>query len=145
MKRIYCNEDVCIGCHLCEIACVVEHSRSKDIIKAYKEESPRPIPRNMVEEEGALSFCLSCRHCDEPACVEACIAGAMIKDYETGVVKNQPEKCVGCWSCIMVCPRGAIKPDPSKTIVIKCDLCPDREIPACVAACPNRALVYEER
>lgn len=145
MKRISCKEEVCIGCHLCEIACVTEHSRSKDVVKAYKEESPRPTPRNLVEEEGALSFSVACRHCDEPSCVEACIAGAMVKDYETGVVTHHPEKCVGCWSCVMSCSRGAVKIDPTKTKVIKCDLCPDREVPACVAACPNRALICEEK
>ena len=87
MKRIVCNEDVCIGCHLCEIACVTEHSRSKDVIKAYKEESPRPNSRNLVEEKEAISFSVNCQHCEDPACVEACIAGAMVKNYETGVVR----------------------------------------------------------
>ncbi len=145
MKRIVCQEEVCIGCHLCEVACVTEHSRSKNVIKAYKEESPRPHPRNMVEEEGPLSFNVACQHCDEPACVEACIAGAMVKDYDTGVVRHQSEKCVGCWSCVMACPRGAVKIDSTKTKVIKCDMCPGREVPACVAACPNRALKYVER
>ncbi|MDI6777420.1 MAG: 4Fe-4S dicluster domain-containing protein [Syntrophales bacterium] len=145
MKRVYPREEVCIGCHLCEIACIVEHSASKDIIKAFKAETPRPTARNLVEEEGAISFSVSCRHCNEPPCVQACISGAMVKDYQSGVVRHLEEKCMGCWSCIMACPYGVIRKNPVRKTVIKCDLCPERPIPACVEACPNRALIFEER
>ena len=68
----------------------------------------------------------------------------MTLDKETGLVTHNPEKCIGCWTCIMVCPYGAIKPDSAGKIIAKCDLCPDREVPACVANCPNEALVLEE-
>jgi len=68
----------------------------------------------------------------------------MTKETETGHVVHDPEKCIGCWTCIMVCPYGAVKPDSSGKIITKCDLCPDREIPACVENCPNEALVIEE-
>lgn len=40
----------------------------------------------------------------------------------------------------MVCPYGAI--DKSDRVAIKCDLCQDREQPACVESCPNEALEY---
>lgn len=68
----------------------------------------------------------------------------MKKDEETGLVTHDPEKCIGCWTCIMVCPYGAIKRDASGKVVSKCDLCAELEIPACVANCPNGALVYKE-
>jgi carbon-monoxide dehydrogenase iron sulfur subunit len=68
----------------------------------------------------------------------------MTLDKETGQVTHNAEKCIGCWTCIMVCPYGAIKPDTSSRIIVKCDLCPDREVPACVPNCPNEALVCEE-
>ncbi|HII85471.1 TPA: 4Fe-4S ferredoxin, partial [Candidatus Bathyarchaeota archaeon] len=45
MKRIVAREEVCMGCGLCEVYCTVEHSKSKDIVKAYNRESPRPISR----------------------------------------------------------------------------------------------------
>ncbi|MHC1585086.1 MAG: 4Fe-4S dicluster domain-containing protein, partial [Candidatus Syntropharchaeia archaeon] len=73
MKRIYVKEEVCIGCRLCEIHCIVQHSKSKNIIKAFKKEFPRPLPGVIVEEKGILSFALQCRHCDEAFCVEACM------------------------------------------------------------------------
>lgn len=147
MKRIYANEEVCIGCKLCEIWCVVEHSKSKDIIKAFKHELQKSDPKVLVEISKPISFALQCRHCNEPDCVYACISGAMYID-EDGTVQHDADKCVGCCSCIMVCPYGAITIARDENnhvkVVSKCDLCPDSDVPACVAHCPNEALVYVE-
>lgn len=143
IRYVVANEDVCIGCRLCEIACVVEHSKTKDIIKAYKFEEKRPLPRSHVEEEGPVSLSITCRHCDDPRCVAACITGAMRKG-EDGRVTVDIEKCVGCWSCVMACPYGSVGMDREDKKSVKCDLCGDREIPACVEACPNRALIVVE-
>ncbi|HID16832.1 TPA: 4Fe-4S dicluster domain-containing protein [Candidatus Bathyarchaeota archaeon] len=142
MGKIIVKEEVCIGCRLCEVYCVVEHSRSKDIIKAFKKEEKRPLPRILVEERGATSFALQCRHCEDAPCVESCITGAMRK--EDGRIVCNVEKCVGCWTCIMVCPYGVIKREEinGRKTASKCDLCPDRDIPACVANCPNEALIW---
>jgi carbon-monoxide dehydrogenase iron sulfur subunit len=143
-RRVIPIEEACIGCRLCEVACATEHSRSKDPIRAFKEESPRPRSRKILEERGPESISLSCRHCDEPPCVDACIAGAMVMDEETRRVVHHPDKCVGCWSCVMNCPFGGIHMDRERAMVLKCDLCPERENPACVDACPNRALILVE-
>ena len=146
MKRIYVHEEYCIGCRLCEIHCLVQHSRSKKILKAFKEEFPRAIARILVEEQGYLSFALQCRHCEEAPCLEACITGAMQRDRRTEAVLCDEEKCVGCWMCIMVCPFGVIKRDlESKKVASKCDLCLGEEMPVCVRNCPNEALTFEER
>lgn len=145
MKRVYSLEDVCIGCHLCEVACITEHSLSKDPVKAFMFEKERPISRCTVEEidGGAVSFSTTCRHCEEPACLQACISGAVQKGAD-GRVTIDKEKCVGCWSCVMACPFGSVQRDTRSKRAGKCDLCPDRERPACVDACPNRALVFEK-
>ncbi len=144
-KTIYVREEYCMGCRLCEIHCLVEHSRSKKIIKAYKEEFPRALPRMIVEQVGPLSFALPCRHCEEAPCIAACITAAMYRDKKTGAVICDEGRCVGCWSCIMVCPFGVILRDTKeRKVVTKCDLCPDRDVPICVLACPNEALVYGE-
>ena len=146
MKRIYAKEEVCMGCRLCEVHCIVAHSRSKKIIKAFKEEFPRAIPRLLVEESGVNSFALACRHCDDARCLESCMTGAIYRDPETGTVLHDAEKCVGCWMCIMCCPTGAIRRDQrQRKIASKCDLCQGEKTPACVANCPNEALKYEER
>ncbi len=145
MKRVYINPEVCIGCRLCQLACQLEHSQSKDLILAINNEEPQGLlPRNTVYEEGWITASLNCRHCDDPYCVQACISGALRKDEESGRVVYDQEQCVGCWSCLMACPFGAIKQHPLQEKIIKCDLCPNREIPACVSACPNGALEYRE-
>ncbi|MBI4787716.1 MAG: 4Fe-4S binding protein [Chloroflexi bacterium] len=54
-------------------------------------------------------------------------------------------RCVGCWMCVMVCPFDAIQRDLEIQVARKCDLCPDREIPACVTVCPTEALMLAER
>lgn len=147
MKRVYIREEYCIGCRLCEIHCAVAHSEYPDnIVKAFKNKK-KPMPRVIVEEMKPVSFALQCRHCSDAPCTKACITGAMQRDAETGRVFNQEERCVGCWTCILVCPYGAIQRDTKdKKVASKCDLCFGiKETPACVANCPNLALVYEER
>jgi len=144
MKRIYTRPDYCIACRLCEIHCLVQHSRSKKIVKAFRQERDTIVPGVQVEQEGCVSFALQCRHCDEAPCMEACITGAMSRDPRTGAVLCDQEKCVGCWMCIMVCPFGAIKRGLNRQVASKCDLCLGEEMPVCVANCPNEALVYRE-
>lgn len=140
MRKIQVREEVCIGCHLCEIYCAVQHSKSKHIIKAFKLEKPKPTARIVVEENGPLSFAVQCRHCDDAPCVEACLTGAMHRD--NGKIICDLEKCAGCWTCIMVCPYGAVRRGyvDGRMVALKCDLCPGLDVPACVAHCPNEAL-----
>lgn len=142
MKRVYVKEAVCMGCHLCEVYCQRQHSQSKDLLKAFKKESPRPLARVWIEEKKPLSFSVRCQHCDEPACVYACLTGALSRDPETGLVDVDTEKCIGCWTCILVCPSAAIRRNTEQKKIVKCDLCRGAEIPACVANCPNEALLY---
>ena len=162
MKIVYPKEEACMACRLCEVACITEHSKSKDTLKAYKKENPAPLSRTLVEEIfPGLSVSVMCRHCSDAPCIEACFTSAMHRKPDGRGIVNEP-KCVGCWMCIMACPFGVIKrnqyssplPPPYKggevggvkvKLSSKCDLCPDRSIPACVEACPNKALVHEER
>ena len=61
------------------------------------------------------------------------------------IVINQ-DKCVGCFSCIMACPYGALMPN-DEGVMQKCELCTtnSHKLPECVAGCPNKAIVFEER
>lgn len=144
VKKVYPKPEVCMACHLCEVYCVAAHSKSRDLIKTFKRDTPRPSPRLHVEEKGPLSFALGCRHCDEPVCVYSCLTGALSKDTDSGIVAVDSEKCVGCWTCVIACPYGAINPDTRVNKASKCDLCFHLETPACVANCPNGALVCGE-
>jgi carbon-monoxide dehydrogenase iron sulfur subunit len=144
MGKIYVKEEVCIGCHLCEVYCQTEHSQSKDLVKAFKRESPQPLPRVSIEERKPVAFSVRCQHCDEPPCVYTCLTGALQRDASSGVVIVDEERCIGCWTCILACPYGAIRQDTGRGEIAKCDLCAGREEPACVTNCPNEALVYVE-
>ena len=73
------------------------------------------------------------------------MSGAMQYDPETGLIQVTEEKCVGCLMCVMVCPFGAITEVPAARKVVKCDRCRDLDyVPACVAACPTKALEFTE-
>jgi len=143
MKTIRIKEEVCIACHLCEVSCRVAHSSEPDVIKAYRQKK-LPMARLRIEEKRPVSFSLRCRQCDEPGCMAACLTGAIHKDPVTGRVVVDEEKCVGCWTCMLVCPLGAIQQDKEHHRQVKCDLCHGLETPACVANCPNEALVLIE-
>ncbi len=146
MKKVYADERWCLGCGLCKVYCRTAHSLTKDIIKAHKLEDPKPVERLHIETGDTVNFALQCRHCDDPKCVQGCITGAMHKDPVTGVVTNETERCVGCWTCVLVCPYGAIVRDEGKKkVAAKCDLCCELGEPECVKHCPNNALKYEDR
>lgn len=142
MKRVYVNEKWCLGCHLCEYNCAFANSGMKDMVKALKD---KPLfPRIHIEGDEQISFAVSCRHCTDPICVKSCIAGAL--SVQDGVIRVDRSKCVGCLTCILVCPYGALAQGPDG-VMQKCELCLNNSCgePACVAGCPNRAIVYEER
>ena len=144
MKKVYAIEDYCLACHLCEYYYGFSHSGETSIVKAYKNGNPQA--RIQVEEGAGINFALNCRHCDNPICVKSCITGALTRD-EDGVIRVNAEKCVGCWTCVMSCPYGAVvRGKGEKTVALKCDLCTESgNTPACVEGCPNRALIFEDR
>ena len=142
MKRVYVNEQWCLGCHLCEYNCAFANSGQTNIVKALKGKSI--FPRIHVEGEDKITFAVSCRHCVDPMCVKSCISGALSK--KDGTVCIDRNKCVGCLTCILVCPYGAMSQDANGAVQ-KCELCMGNTCgePACVKGCPNKAIVYEER
>ncbi len=142
MKRIYVKEEWCLGCHLCEYYCAYANSGQDDMVKALKDKEI--YPRIIIEEKDESCFALSCRHCQEPFCVKSCITGALsVKDSVITVDRN---KCVGCYTCILSCPYGAVMPAKEGTIQ-KCELCSGQQgrEPLCVQGCPNQAIIFAER
>jgi len=137
--KIFCDITKCVACKTCELACAIEHSVSKDVYKLLKEDT-QPKRRGRVSATPDESISIHCQHCKDAPWVAACMSGAMHKDEQSAATLHDKEKCVGCWMCVMACPFGAIVRDAKNRIAVKCDLCPDRDDYACVAACPTKAL-----
>lgn len=144
----------CIGCRTCEIACVVAHQDSDTAL------SPQTFkPRLNVVISGKITTPILCRQCDDAPCVNACPNGAIVYSHDS--VQVQQERCVGCKSCVVACPYGAMSvvsvPAVQAAGVMftsqrmraeahKCDLCVDRaEGPACIPSCPTKALHLVDR
>jgi len=120
-RVIAVDVDRCMGCHSCEIACAVAHSDGKTLFAAIQEE-PLPQPRVSVLAAGEMAVPLQCRHCEDAPCVEICPTKALQKPDPEGPVTIDQELCIGCKSCIMVCPFGVITMSADGKTIIKCDL-----------------------
>jgi NAD(P)H-nitrite reductase large subunit/Fe-S-cluster-containing hydrogenase component 2 len=133
LRRLAFVAERCLACRGCELACSLAHAGDAG-----------PPPRRRVRLARAVSGALAaerCEQCEEPLCAFACKSGALRLLVGGGLVFDE-ERCVGCGMCLMVCPTG-VHPDPARDRVVRCDLCRDRTAPACVAACPTRALAVE--
>ena len=106
MKKVYVNEERCLGCHICEYYCAFAHSGKKDMVKAFLG-ADKPLPHLIIEEGNDINFAVSCRHCKDPLCIKSCITGAMQKDDEGRVFVDE-NRCVGCYTCILICPFGSV-------------------------------------
>lgn len=142
MKKVYADEKWCLGCHLCEYNCAFANSGISNMALALRNKTI--YPKIHVEEDNTITYAVSCRHCSDPICVKSCISGALSKI--DGVVQIDQNKCVRCFTCMLVCPYGSISKG-EEGAVNKCELCirNSRTTPACVEGCPNRALLFEER
>ncbi len=146
MKTKIIDRSRCVGCKNCELACIVAHSPGGQLAGAYAAGIDKAVrARTKLEVDGdGKRFPQFCRHCAHPACVDACMSGALEKRAD-GLVICDPDRCVGCYMCVMSCPYGNARPSMGEAqIMIKCDACTDRACMACVAACPTGCLKVGE-
>ena len=96
------------------------------------------MKRIYVEEK----WCLGCHLCE----YNCAFANSGMDDMVKALKVCDRDQCVGCYTCILVCPYGCILPTEEGPVQ-KCELCMNSRPgkPACVEGCPNRAIVYEER
>lgn len=142
-KAIMVNIEKCLACKGCEIACAVAHSKSRILEEAIAEQ-PTPQKRVTIEAAGELAVPLQCRHCEDAPCISVCPTAAIHRHEADGPVLIEQDRCIGCKYCLMVCPFGVIDVSIDGKVILKCDLCIERikvgQEPACVEACPTRAL-----
>ncbi|HFK7977292.1 TPA: 4Fe-4S binding protein [Klebsiella oxytoca] len=137
-RFIIADEQKCIGCRTCEVACVVSHQQNQDCSGV---SATRFAPRIRVVKNDELSTATLCRQCEDAPCANVCPEGAIRR--ENSVWRVDQRRCIGCKSCMVACPYGAMTVMRVEEGVqaLKCDLCSHREEgPACVAACPTQAL-----
>ena len=159
----------CIGCRKCERACQ-ETNNLPDPQKSFEDKSVFNQTRRMdadsftvvnryftgkINEEEQLipSYVkIQCMHCQDPACVSACITGAMTKK-ENGTVDYDVTKCIGCRYCMVACPFEVPAYEYDKPVmprVRKCTFCFERiskpgGVPACAEICPVEAITFGKR
>ncbi|OAT87096.1 4Fe-4S dicluster domain-containing protein [Desulfotomaculum copahuensis] len=144
MKRIFIRPELCAGCKTCELSCLVEHCAGSSLWTIDLGDAGNQPRNTVLAGPKGVPLPLTCRHCPEPACVDACPAGAMVRNEATGLVEHRNERCVGCWMCVMACPFGLVWPSAREQKSIKCDFCGERDNPACVESCPTGALSLVE-
>jgi len=141
MQIIVTDLKKCVGCHSCELACAVSRSESKELARAILE-SPKPATRVRVVGTGRGAVPLQCQQCADAPCAAVCPSAALDRLGKDEPVLFRRELCIGCSSCVLVCPFGAIR-RADGGVMAKCSLCWDRlaegRLPACVEACPTKA------
>jgi electron transport protein HydN len=155
-RFIIADASKCIGCRTCEVACVVSHQEHQDCASL----TPHTFqPRIHVIKGVNVSTATACRQCEDAPCANVCPNGAISRDK--GFVHVMQERCIGCKTCVVACPYGAmevvVRPVirhsgaglnvvAEKAEANKCDLCFHRESgPACMEVCPTHALVCVDR
>lgn len=140
------DQSRCTVCHACTVAC-----KSWNMIPP----GPTKLARVFEWETGSFpnlkinALFAPCYHCQNPVCVDAA-DGAMYKEEKYGAVLIDPDKATSAnmraaWEA---CPYGAIvfDSDAPNAKASNCTMCIDRLeqnlSPACVTACPMRALDF---
>jgi anaerobic carbon-monoxide dehydrogenase iron sulfur subunit len=131
-KVLAINYEKCTGCRLCELVCSVKHdgvsNPDRSRIKVIKWESQ------------GLYIPMSCQQCQDAPCMIVCPVKAISRDESLSRVMVDYDVCIGCRSCVTVCPFGAMNFSVTDRRVFKCDLC-DGE-PQCVRFCEVKAVDY---
>lgn len=145
------DQTKCNGCKACQIACKDKHDLPVGVtwrrVAEYSGGTWQEDEDTAVPNVFAYYTSMACNHCENPICVQVCPTTAMtVRD--DGTVYVDDEKCVGCRYCEWACPYSAPQFNAETGHMTKCDLCADYreqgQDPACVAACPSRALGWGE-
>ena len=151
-KKLAHHFDVtqCIGCSACIVACaetnypeMMERTNegwnwlAANIRKVTLERARHPV-----------QLLVQCQQCDNAPCVTTCPFGANYHDPETGQVKTDPRRCIGCSYCVASCPYDCRWTHPDSGLPMKCmgkgceELVRSGQNPVCVQVCPAQARMF---
>lgn len=148
----FLDTQICTGCKTCMVACKDKNNlplsvRWRRVVEFSGGDWVRLPDGTFTQNVFAYYISVSCNHCQDPICVQSCPTTAMNQDSH-GIVSVDLEKCVGCRYCEWACPYSSPQFDQTLQQMTKCDFCRDELLqggtPACVGACPTRALLFGE-
>jgi len=133
------NQETCIGCHACTVACKSEHGVPLGAFRTWV----KHIEKGTFPDVRRHFSVMRCNHCDDAPCMDICPTKALFRRKD-GVVDFDPQACIGCKSCLQACPYDALYIDPESNTAAKCNFCAHRLDaglePACVIVCPVQAI-----
>ncbi len=129
-KALYIDYQKCTGCRTCELVCAVQHDGCSN--------PARSRIRVVKWEDQGLYIPMACQQCQDAPCLNVCPVKAISKDDGLERIMVNYEICIGCRSCVGVCPFGAMNYNVIDQKVFKCDLC-DGD-PQCVRFCDVKAV-----
>jgi formate dehydrogenase iron-sulfur subunit len=136
---ILIDSTYCTACNTCSYRCIQEFR--------YHSQAAKGLFRTFVAANDDGTYHKRCMHCLEPECVKQCPVNALTKT-EYGPVLYSIQTCIGCQTCVKVCPFSIPQFDEATKKIVKCSLCAHRvgdgKQPACVEACPTGALQFGE-
>ncbi len=140
------DQERCIGCEACAVACRLENDSGGLWITVDTEGSELKDSPNGVHPDLDMVFRpRTCNHCDEPPCVDACPVQAIFK-RDDGPVVLDSNQCDGCGACLEACPYRAIVRSRSGDKAGKCNWCVHRLDqglePFCVVCCEGQAIIF---
>ena len=141
------DQTLCTGCKACQVACKDKHDLPVGVnwrrVVEYSGGSWQQSGNTFTPNNFTYYTSIACNHCEDAICIEVCPTTAMSR-REDGTVYVDADKCVGCRYCEWACSYSAPQFNADTGQMTKCDLCYDYrstgQDPACVSACPSRAL-----
>ena len=65
----------------------------------------------------------------------------MVNSYAMNTLRLNPELCIGCEMCWIVCPHGVFAPQNGKAKIVNYEAC--MECGACQLNCPTNAIIVD--
>ena len=134
------DQDRCIGCHACTVACKEEHQVPVGVFRTWV----KYVEKGQFPQTRRHFGVMRCNHCDSAPCTEICPTHALYRRSD-GIIDFDNSRCIGCKSCMQACPYDALYIDPESNTAAKCNFCAHRVEnhlePACVIVCPTQAII----